>query len=106
LVIIPTEWLIDYIARTGVSRISFDKVVVLKDGFFTFSVRNDYLVILDGYGNGKRIEQVCMKIAKSRGLKKIRFFSRRNPKAFVRKFGVKVIGKTKEGFYLFEKEVV
>lgn len=68
-------------------------------GFFTTKCMKDALFIPSAAGDGKELDEQICALAKRLGYTKVRFETRRNPRAWERKFGYKVTG------YVMEKEV-
>jgi len=70
-------------------------------GFATWNINPKYkaLIIHNLFGDGQYWEQFFIGLAKRLGLKKIMFLTKRNPKAFERRFKCKLVG------YLLEREV-
>lgn len=70
-----------------------------EKGFFVFEDREDALCVLQACGDGKWVDEIATMTARELGHKKIVFETRRNPKAWERKFGYKLTG------YVLEKEI-
>ncbi len=96
------EYIKKYIEKTG------DKYIVVGDcyeqfdnGFVTYAVHPEYIFVYNVYGIGQaeEIERHLRDVAKKHGVGKVRFATKRNPTAFQRKFGAKVIG------YILEVDV-
>lgn len=98
-------WLEDYYRKSGDNHIVVGEgvsVAVTGHGFCTYAkdnIEQDVLFVFNCYGNGKYWEQFLKEKAKELGCKKIRFATKRNPKAFERRFGAKLVG------YILEVEV-
>lgn len=90
-----------YFEKSGDTSIEPDNLIVTDNGFATWTIdRSDNaLVGLNVYGDGKYWEEFGNELAKKLGCTKIRVATKRSPKAFVRKYGFKLVG------YILEKEV-
>lgn len=96
---------LDYINRSGDSmkdlELLLDRdITVIKlpkhRSWYSYYVQAGKLVIFTAYGNGKLILAHAKEEAKIKEASKIVFSTRRNPKAFERKFGFKQIGTVME----------
>ena len=90
------EWLKWYEQRTGCKDLELypdEKVFFQPEaGFITFWTNNDILELHHMCGDGKRWQKLLLQIMKDCGLKKLRAFTRRNPKAWIRKYGGHIRG--------------
>jgi outer membrane protein assembly factor BamB len=89
-----------YLRKSGDQFIYEDNIVVNDHGFMSWMIDTDgSFVALNVYGDGEYWDSFIMQLAEKLGCTKARFATRRNPKAFERKFGYKIAG------YIMEKEV-
>jgi len=89
-----------YLKKSGDVHISTDNLIKNIKGFMSWRItKPDTLVLINVYGDGKYWDAVSIELAKQLGLKKIAFGTKRNPKAFERKYGYTHVG------YILEKEV-
>ena len=90
------EWLNYYAEKTGCKDLELadDEIVFFhhKHGFITFFTHDDILELHHMCGNGKAWQKVLVHIMKENGLTKLRAFTRRNPKAWMKKYGGHVRG--------------
>ena len=90
------EWLNYYHEKTGCNdlELSPDEQVFFHPdyGFITFFTHDDILELHHMCGNGKAWQKVLVHIMKQYGLKKLRAFTRRNPKAWMKKYGGHIRG--------------
>ena len=93
------EWLEYYQKRTGCHNLelSSDEHIFFhpQHGFITFFTHDDILELHHMCGNGKAWQKVLVQIMKNCGLTQLRAFTRRNPKAWIRKYGGHI-----RGFYM------
>lgn len=92
----------DYKERSGDDNPVYPGKWVVDDdekGFVIFSVDGEYMVVHQMYGDGKYWEEVVKEQARKLGKKKMRWFTKRNPKTWIRKYNAKIIG------YVMESEV-
>lgn len=92
----PREW-VDWYVQHGGSRDleQLDDEITLfhkEHGFISFVIRDNILELHHMVGDGKYWQQVIIKIMKLANLDKIRAFTKRNPKAWARKYGGHIIG--------------
>jgi len=97
--VITQEDIKKYLDKSGDSFIYEDNIVVNEHGFMSWNIKENKLVLLNVYGNGKYWDDFSITLAKKLGLKGILTATRRSPKAFTRKFGYKITG------HILEKEV-
>ena|SRR3990170_1330601 len=88
-----------YLKKSGDERIYTDNLIENENGFASYRIVRDKLIILNCYGNGKYWDERFMEIAQKNNCKAIKFGTRRNCKAFIRKFGYTLKG------YILEKGV-
>ena len=90
------EWLDWYAKRTGTQDLQLDECEFVlfhpEHGFITFFSHDDVLELHHLAGDGKFWQEAVLKIMKMEGLKKIRAFTRRNPNAWIRKYGGHIRG--------------
>lgn len=93
------EWLTYYAQKTGCKdlELSPDEAVLFDpdNGFIVIFAHDDILELHHMCGNGKAWQKVLAEIMKNNGLTKLRAFTRRNPNAWMRKYGGHV-----RGFYM------
>ena len=93
------EWLEYYERHTGCKDLELspnETVLFHPDaGFVTFFAHNDILELHHLCGNGKGWQKVLVQVMKDNNLTKLRAFTRRNPAAWMRKYGGHV-----RGFYM------
>lgn len=91
-----SEWLEWYEQRTGCKdlKLSPDEHVFFHPdyGFITFFAHDGILELHHMCGNGKQWQKILVQIMKDNELTKIRAFTRRNPKAWIRKYGGHIRG--------------
>jgi hypothetical protein len=97
--VISQEDIEKYLKKSGDLFIYEDNLIENDQGFMSWKIAEDKLVLLNVYGNGKYWDTFSIELAKKLGLKSILTATRRSPKAFTRKFGYKITG------YILEKEV-
>ena len=92
----PAEWIKWYVEHGGSEDLELDeREIVLfhpEHGFITFLTHDDILELHHMVGDGKYWFRVLKRIMKLRGLKTIRAYTRRNPKAWMRKYGGRIRG--------------
>ena len=91
------EWQDWYRARTGIDDLELlpDELVLFhpEHGFMTFFLDDEKtLYVHHMCGDGKYWVGILRAIMKARGLKTIRAYTRRNPQAWMRKYGGRIIG--------------
>ena len=100
---IPYDKWQDFIRRSDPDPFPFplaDRIYEDKDkGFVLYNIENGHIVVLAIYGDGKHWFNVMEEDARRLGIKKIRGSTKRNPAAWSRRHGVKVVG------YIIEKDV-
>lgn len=91
-----SEWLNYYRDKTGCDdlQLADDEHVLFHPdfGFVTFFTHDDVLELHHMCGNGKKWQELLVQIMKDNGLTKLRAFTRRNPKAWIRKYGGHIRG--------------
>lgn len=92
----PAEWLDWYVEHGGSRDLELDeRETVLshpEHGFATMLAHGDILELHHLCGDGKYWQVVLVEIMKAHGLKKLRAFTRRNPQAWMRKYGGRIRG--------------
>lgn len=88
-----------YFLKSGDNVIHGEMIVHEGHGFTSLQMAEDRLIVMSCFGDGGYWDKFHVELAIALGLKKIMFGTRRNYKAFERKFGYKKIG------YILEKEV-
>lgn len=96
----PIEDLVsDYLNSVGKASIDCQILHIEGKGFISYAIQGDKLVIPDLYGDGKFWLEKALELAKTNGCTKLLGGTRRNPKAYNKMFGTKVVG------YILEREV-
>lgn len=88
-----------YCRKSGDDGVYATNLVDNEHGFCSFRTDRNVLYIINTYGDGKYWDEYLTKVAKENGCTKMRFHTRRNPEAFARKYGAKLVG------YVMEREV-
>lgn len=100
---IREEWIKKYLEKSGDDYVILDGVRVVVDdrhGFCTYEVfPHEMVFVYNVYGDGRFWEKFLKEKARQAGCSVIRFATRRNPKAFIRRFNAKLVG------YILEMEV-
>lgn len=100
---IKEEWIRKYLEKSGDDYVIWDGVGVAVDaerGFCTYEVFDGEMVfVYNVYGDGRFWEKFLKEEARQANCPVIRFATRRNPKAFMRRFNAKLVG------YILEVEV-
>ena len=93
---IREEWLKRYENRTGCEELDLlpDEQIFFHPeyGFLTYFIYDDVIEIHHCCGNGKQWQKVVKQMMKDYGLTKVRFFTQRNPDAWIRKYGGHIRG--------------
>lgn len=87
-----------YFDKSGDEKIFTSNFTENEHGFASYSISNGVLHIANVYGEGKYWDSFFRDLAKDNKCNVMRFSTRRNPEAFVRRHGYKVVG------YIMEKE--
>lgn len=93
------EMVTTYLHLTGKANIDCEIIYIEGKGFISYAIQGDKLLIPDLYGDGKFWLDYALKLAKEKGCTKLLGGTRRNPKAYEKMFGTKVVG------YVLEREV-
>ena len=93
----PEEWIGEYERRTGGKfKLRDDELILFEPerGFVTFFMNYEDKCIEGHYivGDGRFWFNEMKKIMRAVGFDKARFFTRRNPKAWIRKYGGHIRG--------------
>lgn len=95
----PQEWMKYYAQKTGCNdlELSSDEAVLFHpdNGFITFFTHDGILELHHMCGNGKEWQKVIRQFMNDCGLHTLRAFTRRNPQAWMRKYGGHI-----RGFYM------
>ena len=89
------EWLKYYEERTGCKTEIFPDEQIFfhpEHGFITFFAHDGILELHNMCGDGKQWQKILIQIMKDNELTKLRAYTRRNPKAGIRKYGGHVLG--------------
>lgn len=91
-----SDWENWYKARTGCEdlRLHPEEIVLYhtEHGFVTFLTHDDVLELHHLCGDGKYWQKVILNVMKFEKLKKLNAFTRRNPKAWAKKYGGHIRG--------------
>lgn len=82
---------LDFMERTGDKTIINTNYTENEHGFVSYKIEKGILHVIQVYGDGKYWEKFFRKLAKEQGIKKAMFYTRRNPKAFQRRYNAKTI---------------
>ena len=82
---------LDFMQRSGDRTITQVNYIENDQGFASYKIEGGVLHVIQVYGNGKHWERFFRKVAKENNVKRAMFYTRRNPKAFERRFGAKVV---------------
>jgi len=93
---VPSEWLKRYLEKSKADFFMANNLVVCEKGFASYLLTHDAVFIVDCYGDGMFWKKFFIKFGYELGKKRIIFATRRNPKAFERRFGVRVIDYDEE----------
>lgn len=96
---IPKDWLEKFFEKSGDDVLYTDNLTITDFGFASFEIKNNAIVILQVYGDGKMWDKFFVELAKTLNVNKIKMATKRNPRVFERKYGYKTVG------YIMEKEV-
>ena len=77
---------IDYLRRSGDDDIELENYIENEHGFASYQIDGDQFTIVQCYGNGVWWQDEFMRLAKLNRCKTILFVTKRNAKAFERKF--------------------
>lgn len=95
-----TKQFIDYLKRSGDSKILTENLTQNEQGFVSYTITKDNVFVINQcYGSGKYWDDYCANKAKELHCSKIRFATKRNYKGFEKKYKYNMIG------YILEKEV-
>lgn len=102
---VPAEWVSDYLKRSGADFILLENLICCEHGFASYLVLEHEIRIVDCYGDGRFWDQFFVELACRLGKSRITFWTKRNPRAFERKFGYKLVKQSASGASLMLKEV-
>ena len=88
-----------YLKKSKDTFIAIDNLIENEHGFMSWTTWEDYLVVIQVYGDGNYWNTVLDNLAKELGYKKIMMATKRNYKGFEKKFGFKLTG------YVLERRV-
>jgi hypothetical protein len=86
---IPEEWREEYLKKSGDNEIKRNNLTVNDHGFSNYLVGDNYILIMQVYGDGKYWDNFFIEKAKELGKKELMFATKRNIGGFIRKFGYK-----------------
>ena len=90
------EWLNWYVQHGGEYDLQLENYELTlfheEHGFIAFFIYDDVLELHHMVGDGKFWQNILISIMQKEGLKTLRAFTRRNPKAWQRKYGGKITG--------------
>ena len=89
--LVANEAQLDYLQRTGDRTITQTNYTENEHGFASYKIENDTLQVIQVYGDGSYWYDFFEKLAKNHKCARVIFYTRRNPKAFERKYGMKVV---------------
>ncbi len=89
----------DFLERSKDTTLRDDNLIENEHGFMSWYISEDKFVPLQVYGDGAYWQQRIEIMASDLGAKSILIGTRRSPKAYMRKYGYKLVG------YVLEKEV-
>mgnify|MGYP000028643132 FL=1 len=89
--VMPTDAQLDYMLRSGDKYIDGTNYVENEHGFASWVAKADCIHVIQVYGDGKYWDRFFRELAKEHGVNSYLFYTRRNPKAFARKFGAKTV---------------
>ena len=91
-----SEWLDWYVKHGGNYDLELDDGERIlfhpEHGFIVFLIYDDVLELHHMAGDGKYWQEVLIKVMKAEGVNTLRAFTRRNPKAWERKYGGHIRG--------------
>jgi len=87
----PTADQLDYLQRSGDKHIAGTNYVENHYGFASYKICDNCIHVLQVYGDGKYWDYFFRQIAIEKGVDCYMFYTRRNPKAFSRRFGAKTV---------------
>lgn len=82
---------LDFLHRSGDRTITQTNYTENDHGFVSYKIEGNTLHVIQVYGDGKHWEKFFRKLAKEQGIKRAMFYTRRNPKAFQRRYGAKIV---------------
>lgn len=88
-----------YLEKSGDSEIITTNLIENEFGFASWQPTQNEIVIINVFGNGQYWDGFFQALAKKLGKKRIKFATKRSPKAFMKKYNYKLTG------YILEKEV-
>ena len=90
------EWQDWYRERTGIEDLELlsDELVLFhpEHGFIAFYIDGDVFVLHHLCGDGKFWQGIIKRVSRIEGTNTIRAYTKRNPKAWMRKYGGRIIG--------------
>ena len=93
---IPQEWVAKYFEKSGDTKLAPTEYGhTCEQGFANWEINAEAIIIVQCFGDGKFWAEFFKDIGKQIGLP-VRFLTRRNPKAWARKHGFKLVGYVME----------
>lgn len=89
----------DYYNRSGDTELGVGWMIENEHGFCVWRADEESIILVNVYGDGTYWDNWATEKAKELEKSKVFFATKRNPKAFVRKFGYEVTG------YILERTV-
>jgi len=89
--IMPTDRHLDYLKRSGDRYIDQRNYEENNHGFASWTIAGGKLLVLQVYGDGEYWDNYFRELAAKQGLGEYMFYTRRNPKAFARKYNASVV---------------
>jgi len=87
----PTDAQLDYMHRSGDKQIDRTNYIENEYGFASWMEKPDCIHVIQVYGDGEYWDRFFRQLAEKYGVDSYLFYTRRNPKAFARKFGAKTV---------------
>lgn len=89
--LMPSAEQLDYMRRSGDRYIDKRNYTENEHGFASWEVCEDFVMVIQVYGDGKYWDTFFRALAKEHGLSRYMFYTRRNPKAFERLYDAEIV---------------
>jgi len=89
--VMPTADQLDYMHRSGDRYIDKRNYVENDHGFASWELRDDCMLVIQVYGDGAYWDKFFRNVAKENGLSCYMFYTRRNSKAFERRYNARTV---------------